>query len=391
MKYKISTSNKVVRCFFSACFIIGGCCLYVIPIKNDNSNAAEFILGAILLIAGSILIADTLQRLLTLDDYGITLKGFSTNRTFAYNEIKGFRISSGKTTVLIIVPLISSTRSLRIGSDFEKFDEIRDQIRTKLKDLDEEAYQQENQQILSNEDFGSSETEREANKKRATKLTGILTAISGILFFIRVIVNFYDAIFGLIAFGIIAIAFYFIWHYKGLIQIFDKNNKSAFAVIAPAILLSAALLAFLAITGFSTICNYSNFWEPAFTIFVITLVIVFWTSKKALQIANSKIGSIIILVIFSGIFAYGATIFGNHYFDESTAKEYDVTILDKSISTSSKGHKSYWIQLPAWGIMQNPKQNEVSHNFYDSIEIGDTVHVYLKMGKLGIPWYTIEH
>lgn len=391
MQYHISKFNKVARVFLSILFIIMGLCFLIIPVQKNNTNAAMIVMGLLFFAFAFYIAAYTFTSILTVDDEGVTLKNLFSNRMLYYNEIKGFRMTRGRnTTYLIIVPAMSGVRKIRISSDFEKFPEIQDQLKLKIIDLDEEAFKIENEQVLSNNDFGSTDDEINTNRKNATKIARVLVVISGVMFFAVALTNYFAIGIAFAAILIIIASFYFIWRYKGLIQIFDKNFISAYVIIWPAILLSAGLLLIISIKCFGTICNYDLFWKPVVSIFIITGAIVLWVCKKTIAIATNKIGSVCLLIIFSGIFSYGATIFTNEYFDNSVPQQISVPILDKSISVSRKGHTSYWLKLPAWGIMQHEKQNQVSHDFYNSVGIGDTVHILFKEGRLNIPWYDIS-
>ncbi len=390
MEYRISTGNRIFRSIFGLLALAAAIYLFAVPLNAYKGKTDfQFGFGTVLLLLGLYLVLDAFLKLLIINENSVTLKGLLLNRTLTYNEIKGFRVTTGKTTFLIIVPIAEHAKSIRISSDFQKFTEIQNQLKTKLADLDEQTYQQENLQILSNADFGATNEEREANRKKAALISRILIITSGILIFGVIVFNFYETFLAPVAVLISIITFYCIARFKGLIQIFDTNAKSAYSLIWPAILLPVGAFWGIALISLGTIFDYTNFWKPAIIIFFISAVIVYKACERTLAIANSKIASIIVLVTFLGAFSYSATIFADKYFDTSAAKKYDVILEDKSVSTSSKGHKSYWLYLPAWGQVQDSKQYKVSKELYYKVYPGDTVHVILNQGKLNIPWYNI--
>jgi len=390
MEYRISIGNKIFRSIFGVLSLAAGVCLFIIPLDDQGIKTNfQFGIGAALLLFGLYILLDAFLKLLIIDETGVTLKGLLVNKALTYNEIKGFRVTTGKTSFLIIVPLAEHTRTLRISSDFEKFKVIQEQLKTKVTDLDEEIFQQENQQILSNEDFGATNDEREANRKKAATISRILIIASGILIFAVIVFNFYEVFLAPVAVLLSIITFYCIARFKGLIQIFDTNAKSAYSLIWPAILLPVGAFWGIALISLGTIFDYTNFWKPAIIIFLVTAIIVYKACEKTLAIANSKAASIIVLITFLGAFSYSTTMFADKYFDDSIAKKYDVILQDKSVGISSKGHKSYWLYLPPWGTIQNPKQYKVSKALYYKVYPGDTIHVVCKDGRLNIPWYNI--
>jgi hypothetical protein len=93
------------------------------------------------------------------------------------------------------------------------------------------------------------------------------------------------------------------------------------------------------------------------------------------------------MVVVSAIYGFGVTVQTNCVFDNSAAKVFQTTVIDKYIHTGKS--TSYYLVLKPWEPGQQSEKAEVRHKMYQKELEGDTVHVYLKKGTLNIPWYYI--
>lgn len=96
-------------------------------------------------------------------------------------------------------------------------------------------------------------------------------------------------------------------------------------------------------------------------------------------------------IVFSFfVYSYSAVIALNCTFDYSEPKEYQTEVIDKRISRSSKGRRTYYVKVKPWGHHYDAESITVSSQEYEQYQINDKVEVEYKEGLLGIPWYYLD-
>ena len=96
-------------------------------------------------------------------------------------------------------------------------------------------------------------------------------------------------------------------------------------------------------------------------------------------------------IVFSFfIYSYSAVVAVNCTFDYSEPKEYKTEVIDKRISRSSKGRRTYYVKVKPWGHHYDAESITVSSEEYEQYQINDKVEVEYKEGLLGIPWYYLD-
>ncbi len=96
-------------------------------------------------------------------------------------------------------------------------------------------------------------------------------------------------------------------------------------------------------------------------------------------------------IVFSFfVYSYSAVIALNCTFDYSEPKEYKTEVIDKHISKSRKGRRTYYVKVKPWGHHYDAENISVSSEEYELYQINDKVEVEYKEGLLGIPWYYLD-
>lgn len=96
-------------------------------------------------------------------------------------------------------------------------------------------------------------------------------------------------------------------------------------------------------------------------------------------------------IVFSFfVYSYSAVVAVNCTFDTSAPKVYETEVIDKHISRSRKGGRSYYVKVKPWGHHYDAENIRVSSSEYDLYHIHNQVVVDYKEGLLGIPWYYLE-
>ncbi len=163
----------------------------------------------------------------------------------------------------------------------------------------------------------------------------------------------------------------------------DKYDVADFIDFAAWIILLRVLLDFEFESLYSLII-------PGTIAFAIMLIILF-TTHKVIDDSNKSKSWIYASLIFNVfIYSYAGTYGANCVYDSSDPKVYNAEVVEKRISTSSKGRKTYYVRVTPWGHHYDKEEISIPSNQYFGINIGQTVKIDLKEGLFHIPWYYIE-
>ncbi len=103
----------------------------------------------------------------------------------------------------------------------------------------------------------------------------------------------------------------------------------------------------------------------------------------------SRIGSLIALLLFAGLYSIGFVHTADTVPDRSIAQPYQAQVM-RRYETHGRS-TSYYLSLAPWGPMTNGNSVEVSYHIYHSTNVGDTVCIGLHPGYLRAPWYTLTN
>ena len=163
----------------------------------------------------------------------------------------------------------------------------------------------------------------------------------------------------------------------------DKYDVADFIDFAAWIILLRVLLDYEFESFYSMII-------PGTIAFAIMLIILFATHKLIDNTIKSKNWIYLSLIFNVCLYSFAGTYGANCVYDKSEPTVYNAGVVDKRISTSSKGRKTYYIEVTPWGHHYDREEISVSSIQYDEIQIGQTVKIDLKEGLFNIPWYYIE-
>jgi len=91
------------------------------------------------------------------------------------------------------------------------------------------------------------------------------------------------------------------------------------------------------------------------------------------------------MLLFAGLYAYGAIAVVDAVGDGSSAAEYAPRVINKHYTTGRS--RSYYLVLEPWGPMGRPNSIGVSKKLYDNSRPGDSVCLELRHGRLDAAWY----
>ncbi len=322
------------------------------------------------------------SRFIIEEDFIRSVGVFSTKK-LNFDEIKGFFIDN---QYIFVESNNTLKKTIKISSYTGGYGEILHWLSQYFTDLDAQNYQEELQDILSDESIGDSVNIREEKLIRARKLAKAVNWAAAIstawVFFYP---NPYQyAIIFTIAVPILALL---VVKLSGnLIRIDEKRGAANPSVIYAFIFPSLGLL-LRAILDYE-IASYENVWQPTIVIATSIIIALLWkqseiTFKKGIDVVT--VGSLYFFLIG---YSYGLVIHYNCYYDKSNAQKYMVEILNKR--TSSGKSTTRYLEVSSWGKQQDISEVSVGKGFYSRTNVGDNVNVYYRKGNMGIPWYRLS-
>jgi hypothetical protein len=322
------------------------------------------------------------SRFIIEEDYIKSVGIFSTKK-LNFDEIKGFFIDN---QYIFVESSNNFKKTIKISSYTGGYGEILHWLSQYFTNLDAQNYQEELQDILSDEAIGDSVNIREEKLLRARKLA---KTVNWAAFISTAWLLFYPhpyqyAIIFSIAVPIVALL---VVKLSGnLIRIDEKRGAANPFVIYAFIFPSLGLL-LRAILDYE-IASYENVWQP--TIVITTSIIIALllkqseiTFKKGIDLVT--VGSLYFFLIG---YSYGLVIHYNCYYDKSNAQKYTVEILNKR--TSSGKSTTRYLEVSSWGEQQDVSEVSVGKGLYSRTNVGDSVNVYYRNGNMGIPWYRLS-
>lgn len=313
----------------------------------------------------------------------LSIRGVFINRDLLFEEIKGYKIEEKHITV---VSNTTTKKHIKITKYIGEIDELTAWLSANFVDLHLENQMKEEKEILDNYEYGRNEDERTFRLKQAKRTAKLLNLAGGIvLVWTLFIPNPYEyAIIASITMPLISVLA--VIFFKGLIRI-DEKKGSAYPSIFFAILMTSIGLMLRALLDFN-IHSYSNVWLPVFLIALSLILIIIIGSKEIRFRSIKEFGTAISLFLFFFAYGYGAIVTTNCYFDESKPINYKAEIISKHISSGKT--TTYYIELTPWGDQTESEDISVSESFYDRMEAGDSVNVYLREGMFEIPWIIVD-
>jgi len=127
------------------------------------------------------------------------------------------------------------------------------------------------------------------------------------------------------------------------------------------------------------------------TVAFVAICLFLLVTHQQISDSNKDKGWIYGSIVFSFfVYSYSAVIALNCTFDYSEPKEYKTEVIDKYISKSRKGRRTYYVKVKPWGHHYDAENISVSSEEYELYQINDKVEVEYKEGLLGIPWYYLD-
>lgn len=366
--------------------MIGFGYLAVMPFINNSGTGAKIFLPLLaiglefLMVLGLI---DLFKGKLIVEKDKITSVGVFKTRTLKLSEIKGFKKDDN---YLYFVPADKKLKQIKVSTYVGGFRKLTYWTEEKFENLDFIEVLKDEQEILSNEDFGNTVEEREELLKKAKKVTRVINTISWIsaisLWFLPYFYNIQVILCA--ALPIIGFAVY--KHFKGIIRIDDKPN-SAHPNLLSTFFIPSCVLMLRALMDFN-VFEYENLWKPVTVIFASLAFLLIKDPNARYNFSKAATYFTILgMLLFGGMYAYGFIITSNSIFDPSQPEYYKAKILDKRISSGK--HRTCYLKLSDWGPQKETEEVAVDHSLYNEKEVGDSALIYYNQGFYRIPYYLV--
>ncbi|TMM31916.1 hypothetical protein FDT66_00145 [Polaribacter aestuariivivens] len=267
--------------------------------------------------------------------------------------------------------------------------EIQDWLASHSHNLNFLEEEKEIKNFIRNTEYGFSEQERNLRLEKAKKTTKIVNIIS---ILITVVVIFFKDFFNIsiaILLFVPLIILVIVLSFKGLIKYGDKEGGES--TIYPSIFwgFSAPIfLMFLLILFTIDILNTKNLWLPLILTSIFIFILCIYGSKEYIIKNIKSYGKIIMLLVLTTMYSFCIIMSFNSYFDESKVKSYNSILLEKRVSKGKS--TNYYFKLYNKSLSKQVEEYNVSNSLFKRKNIGDSITILVKEGKLKIPYYKIE-
>lgn len=387
-EYKIAKGWAIFIYLLAPILILLFSWLLILPftIGNFSSNANWILIPvSIAMIALMVVgIIDTYKgRLIIYEDRIISISAFS-KKELKFNEIKGFTADAN---YIFIEPYKKKKKSIKINKYIGGYNELLGWLSETFTNLEEQAIIEEEQVILNNKNYGWTEEIRERNLIKARRISKIINWTEGV---VTVWIVFYPtpyqyAIMAAMIIPIVALVI--VKFSNGLIR-FNEMRGSAYPSVIYAFIFPSLGLMLRAVLDYE-IFDYSNVWPITIIITLIFLALLLIKQEEITFKKKSDYLTVASITLFLFIYSFGSVIHLNCYYDDSEAQHFTAEVLNKRIGSGKTA--IYYFKLSTWGEQEEVDEVSVDKEFYNRVEIGDEVSVYLCKGKLEIPWIYVTN
>lgn len=252
------------------------------------------------------------------------------------------------------------------------------------RDLDAVDYAREEEEIMEDETFGADEEERAVKLARARKVATTLSTIgTGLMLWGFIYPHPYELVVVLLLLYPFVVLFCY-RSYRGQLRL-NVGDKSAYPSIGAAFL-PVTVLFLRALIDFE-IWEYKVLFISAAAIALLAVVLITADPRKVYKSEPGLTALLIAIAMAGALYGYGASVYANCYLDKAPGQTYATEVLDKRISNGK--HTTYYIKIAPWGPQEKEDEISVDSGFYEGVPVGTQIHITLKPGALGAPWYMV--
>lgn len=346
-------------------------------VRRPTDAAIFVVIGLVFVLLGAYLSLWVLRTKIVLFLDAIEVHELFSKRRLLLSEIAGYRILP--TPYFRTLEITSrSGKKLKAGLVAQTDEAFHDWFGG-LKNLDEEDLTKSEAELEDNTQLGATPQERferiEHGRTAAKWLNGItFVAVAWAWFYPTP----YEVVITILA-ALPIVTILMMIYSPGLYDIEERRNEARPSVAVPFILsgctLTGRALMDVDFVGARSVLVWGLIAGSA-----LALVIVRTDPKPRV-----RIGSILVIFMFSIMYASGLIAQADTLFDNSQAQVLQATVLSKRISS---GKMTRWyLQVSPWGPRSEPNEISVADSVYKAVDPGQMVCIHLRPGTLGIPWY----
>jgi|GEM_PF-3251713 len=304
-----------------------------------------------------------------------------SSRVIYFTDVKGFKLDDN---YIYIIPLTTGVKKISLTKYIAHAEELKQYLADNFTNLDQEEYDDQLIDILTDNNLGFTEEAREQKLKKAKLLANVVNwpsfVLAGLLIFYPT--PYLILITAGILWPLLAVA---ALKTNNLIR-FDEEKNSPYPGITLGFFMPLAGVGFRLASDLSLL-NFESLWLPSGALFAILMVILLTGNNSFNFNGSKKIAASVFIVAFVFLYCIAAIVTVNCMYDEAPPTEYTVKVLDKNITKGKS--TSYNLVLEKWGTQSEGEQEKVSSELYNRTEIGDKVIVGCRPGVLGATWYTV--
>ncbi len=388
-EYKIATGWAVFLYVAGTALI--GLFVWVLTLSSRSgmSTAAAGVITVITAISVAMIVLMVLGMIeawkgrVRVSEDKVEVTGVFSRRELKLDEIKGYLIDKD---YIRLMPFDPKVKPLKISQYIGRKNELVWWIGECFVDLEGESEFEEEQEILADEKTGWRRDYREDRLKRARSVSRVINTAAWVAATWAVFypVPYEGAMLTAMIVPMAALAAFKM--FGGLIRA-DEKTGSAYPSVAYAFILPPCALVIRVMSDYE-IFDYSNLWPVVLSATLILTLVLAAGLRRELNVKKA-VDYLIFLILAALVFAYsfGAAVYINCFYDNSAPKRYAAQVEEKRESSGKS--TSYYFTLSAWGEAAEPGELSVSKNLYERLDKGDTAYVYLRNGKLDVPWVEV--
>jgi len=357
--------------------VAGGIVMCALAVKTV-SLTLPLMMTALFLGFGIYLIAFGMRSRVIIEGSRLEIHGAFTDRSAEISEIEGYRTISSRNGKYTQIYLTNGRKPLSFSNLFEK-DSTFDSWFRRIPNLDQRDRDELLDRISHEEGLGATPQDRLDALSQAKTNSILALAIAGAA---TVAANWgIPALYDPFSFVLVLIpvALAILLHRAPLLYAVFKRKADP----------RAELVYALVVASFGLLIRARNihFVSLQSVGVVIAILVIGYLGAfyHSLFESTSPTRTFFALLLFAGLYAYGAVVVADAVGDASRAAQFAPQVVRKHYTTGRS--RSFYLVLEPWGPISHANSLSVSKTIYDKAEPGDRVCVDLRRGRLNASWY----
>jgi uncharacterized protein (DUF697 family) len=358
--------------------VAGGMVMCALAMKTVNMNL-PLMMTALFLGFGIYLIALALRSRVIIEGARLEIRGAFTDRSAEISEIEGYRTISSRNGKYTQIFLSNGASPLSFSNLFDR-DSTFDSWFRRIPNLDERDRDALLEKISNEQQLGATPQDRlgALSQAKTNSILALAIAVAAAIAANWGIPALYVPF--SFALALVPIALAVLLHRAPLLYVVfkrkaDPRAELVYALVAASfgLLIRARSVHFVSLRSVGMVI----------AIIVIAYLGAFYHS---LFESNSPTRTFFALLLFSGLYAYGAIVVADAVGDTSSAAHYAPQVVRKYYTTGRS--RSFYLVVEPWGPISHANRLGVSKQIYDKAEPGDRGCLDLRAGRLNAAWYT---